>query len=76
MEYPVIVGYEPDEVSRDEYRSQEAASPREAARKALQKQFDRGQRYDPGTYSVTVLVDDEPESFEVMAERVIETYVV
>jgi len=75
MEYPVIVGYDPDQVARDEYRSQEATSPREAARKALQNQFRRGERYDPGTYSVTVLVDGEPETFDVVAEPVIETYV-
>jgi hypothetical protein len=74
MEYPVIVGYDPDEVSRDEYRTQEAPSAHEAARRALQRQFDRGERYDPGTYTVTVLVDGEPETFEVVAEPVIETY--
>lgn len=76
MEYPVIVGYDPDKVSREEYRTQEAPSPREAARRGLQRQFDRGERYDPGTYTVTVLVDGEPETFDVMAEAVVETHVV
>jgi hypothetical protein len=75
MEYPVAVGYTPDEIARDEYSSQEAPSPREAARRALKSMYDQGQKYEPDTCIVTVLVDGEPEVFEVMAERVVETYV-
>jgi len=74
MKYPVIVGYDFDEVTRDEYRPTEARSPDEAARKALEDSFRRGERYDPGTYTVTVLVDDEPKAFDVVAEPVIECY--
>jgi len=75
MKYPTVVGYAPHEVSRDEYRPQEAPSPKEAARRALQCQFERGEKYEPGEYIVTVLSDDEPKTFRVLAERAVETYV-
>lgn len=75
MEYPVLIGYDPENVKRSAYQSQGARSPREAACKALRKKFLRGEMNDPGTYTVTVLVDGEPEAFDVVAEPTIETYI-
>lgn len=74
MGYPVIVGHDPDEVARDEYCSVESWSAKEAARIELQRQFDKGYRYNPGTYNVTVLVYGEPETFEVAARPRVKCY--
>ena len=73
--YEVLVGYDASEVARDEYSEINATSPKAAACAELEWQFRKGERNNTGEYEVTVLVDNEPKVYTVIAEAVVECYI-